>query len=238
MLDGQRIGVVIPAAGNGKRMGTTQPKQFLSLCGKPILVHTLDVFHRIPEIDVIIIAIPANSQAEIKKMLTSHRLDTATILVEGGEHRQDSVYNAIRSMKEHAVEIVLVHDAVRPFITPELVYSLLDAAKSFGAAIPVVRPKETIKKSSDNGFIESSNPRDSLWVVQTPQAFRFDLLSRALEKAYADKYYGTDEAMLVERLGAKVKTVESTYKNIKITTMEDLDLAELWLQKNFFLGTS
>jgi len=230
MVDGQRIGVIIPAAGGGKRMGAIQPKQFLSLLGKPILVHTLEVFHRIPEVDVVIIAVPPDSQSEVKEMLTSHRLDSSTILVDGGEHRQDSVFNALKLMKGQEVNLVLVHDAVRPFITSELVYSLLKAAEAHGAAIPVVRPKETIKRSFGNGYVENSIPRDSLWIVQTPQAFRYELLYRGFEKAYADKFYGTDEAMLVERLGTKVKIVESTYKNIKITTPEDFELAELWLR--------
>jgi 2-C-methyl-D-erythritol 4-phosphate cytidylyltransferase len=232
MLDGQRIGVVIPAAGIGNRMRTSQPKQFMSLLGKPVLVHTLEAFHQIPEIDTMVITVTEDSQSMVRKMVNEYRLETSSYVTKGGEHRQDSVFNGLKFMKEQKVDIVLVHDAVRPFVTAELVYSLLQATIKYGAAIPVVRPKETIKQSSGNGFVEFSIPRDSLWVVQTPQAFRFDLIFNAFEKAYAEKFYGTDEAMLVERIGVKVKTIESSYKNIKITTPEDFELAELWLQKN------
>jgi 2-C-methyl-D-erythritol 4-phosphate cytidylyltransferase len=238
MLDGQRIGVVIPAAGIGTRMGTNLPKQFVPLLGKPLLIYTLEVFHRIPEIDALVLVVSDDSLSKVKTMLNEYHLETSTYLVAGGEHRQDSVFNGLKLMKEHKVDIVLVHDAVRPFVTPELVYALLEAAREYEAAIPVVRPKETIKQSSGDGFVENSIPRDLLWVVQTPQAFRFALLYTAFEKASAEKFYGTDEAMLVERIGTKVKTVESSYKNIKITTPEDFALAELWLRNNILPTTT
>lgn len=238
MKDSQRIGVVIAAAGSGKRMGRNQPKQFMPLLGKPLLVRTLEIFRSIPEIDTTVVVIPEDATTDVEKMLKEYTLDTSTYLVCGGEHRQDSVFNGLKFLKTQSVEIVLVHDAVRPFVTSELVYSLIEETKNYGAAIPVVRPKDTIKQSSGNGFIERSLARDSLWIVQTPQAFRFDVVYRAFEKAYADNFYGTDEAMLVERCGIKVRTVESSYKNIKITTQEDAALAELWLRENAALSST
>ena len=226
MINGKKIGVVVAAGGSGERMGATTSKQLLSLNGETILFRTLKVFQESKEVDVIIISARGEDIASINKIIDANKLSKVISVVRGGQQRQDSVWNGLQALRESNIDVMLVHDAVRPFINHEMISSVANAAIEHGAAVVAVRPKDTIKVSAGNGFATTTLDRENSWIVQTPQAFEFKLLSTAFEKAMRDGFYGTDDASLVERLGEKIKIVEGNYSNIKITTPEDLAFAE------------
>lgn len=215
--------VVLPAAGSGKRMGAGQNKLFLQLAGKPILVHTLLVFEQDINCTGIWLAVKDEEREMIKSLLDEHRITKVKGLPTGGQERQHSVHSCIKQMKN--VGIVLVHDAARPFIIESIIKQLAETAYFQGAAIAGVRVKDTMKVVRD-GIIEETIDRELLWSIQTPQAFRFDLLAEAEDVAEKVGFLGTDEAMLVERLGHKIHVVESSYENVKMTTKEDLLFGE------------
>lgn len=218
-----KVGAIIPAAGRGTRIGATVPKQFLELKGKPLLHHTLKVFEACEAVDFVVLVMPqADVEASGDEWL--HGYGIVRKVVAGGEQRQDSVFNGFQVL-EKGTEIVVVHDGVRPFSTAQMIAETVDAAKKYGAAITAIPVSDTIKKAVD-GFVERTIPRDGLWRVQTPQAFQYDLLKKAFEKASADSYYGTDEGALIEYLGERVKIVPGSELNIKITRREDLVLGE------------
>lgn len=218
-----RYEVVLPAAGSGKRMGAGQNKLFLTLVDKPILVHTLSVFERDENCTGIWLAVKDEEREFIESLLANYHITKVKGLPTGGAERQHSVYSCIKEMQ--AVEVVLVHDAARPFITIPTIAQLATIAYEKGAAIAGVRVKDTMKVV-ENGLIKETVDRDSLWMIQTPQAFRFDLLAQAEDVAEKVGFLGTDEAMLVERLGHDIHIVESSYENVKMTTQEDLLFGE------------
>lgn len=220
--------VVLPAAGSGKRMGAGQNKLFLKLLEKPILIHTLEVFQQDPFCTGIWLAVKPEERIYIQELLDEYRITKVKGLPDGGAERQHSVHSCMKEMEQ--VDIVLVHDAARPFITHAIIANLVQSAHDFGAAIAGVRAKDTMKKVR-NGVIEETVDRDSLWMIQTPQAFRFDLIVEAEDVAEKVGFLGTDEAMLVERLGHIVHIVESSYENVKMTTQEDLLFGEAILRK-------
>jgi len=219
--------VVLPAAGSGKRMGAGKNKLFLLLANKPILIHTLEVFQRDGNCTGIWLAVKPEERDYIQQLLEEYRITKVKGLPSGGNERQHSVHSCIKEMNQ--VEIVLVHDAARPFITTPVIEKLVLAAKEKGAAIAGVRAKDTMKKVAD-GIIVETVDRDNLWSIQTPQAFQFDLIKEAEDIAEKVGFLGTDEAMLVERLGHQVHIVESTYENVKITTKEDILFGEAIIQ--------
>ncbi len=218
-----RYEVVLPAAGSGKRMGAGQNKLFLQLAEKPILMHTLAVFEEDVNCTGIWLAVKPEERSTIEEMIERYGITKVKGLPAGGEERQHSVHSCIKEMEQ--VEIVLVHDAARPFITHDIISQLAQMAKEKGAAIAGVRAKDTMKKVRGTLITETID-RDSLWMIQTPQAFRFDLLAEAEDVAEKVGFLGTDEAMLVERLGHEVHIVESSYENVKMTTKEDLLFGE------------
>ncbi|WP_336636340.1 2-C-methyl-D-erythritol 4-phosphate cytidylyltransferase [Lysinibacillus fusiformis] len=220
--------VVLPAAGSGKRMGAGQNKLFLKLLKKPILIHTLEVFQQDPFCTGIWLAVKPEERIYIQELLDEYRITKVKGLPDGGAERQHSVHSCMKEMQQ--VDIVLVHDAARPFIAHDIIANLVQSAHNFGAAIAGVRAKDTMKKVR-NGVIEETVDRDSLWMIQTPQAFRFDLIVEAEDVAEKVGFLGTDEAMLVERLGHTVHIVESSYENVKMTTQEDLLFGEAILRK-------
>lgn len=227
-MDNVQYEVVLPAAGSGKRMGAGQNKLFLELLEKPILIHTLEVFEQDENCTGIWLAVKSEERAVIQKMLANYGISKVKGLPDGGAERQHSVHACMKEMEQ--VDIVLVHDAARPFITRDIIANLVQSANNFGAAIAGVRAKDTMKKVR-NGIIEETVDRESLWMIQTPQAFRFDLIVEAEDVAEKVGFLGTDEAMLVERLGHEVHIVESNYENVKMTTKEDLLFGEAILRK-------
>jgi len=222
---------IIPAGGAGKRLKAQKAKQYLLLDHLPVLVHTLKIFQQAEIVDEIILVLPPDDVTSAQKQLINkYGLTKVTAVVAGGKERQDSVRNGLAAINSKC-DIVVIQDAVRPFVTQELIHQVVAAAKSFGAASVGVKAKDTIKETKKDNLVAATIPRQNLWLTQTPQAFKFDLLKKAYTAAYRDKYYGTDDASLVERIGAKVKMIDGSYENIKITTPEDLIMAEA-LMKN------
>lgn len=222
------LGVIIPAAGLGKRMGSKLPKQYLELCGKPLIYQTLQKFRRFPQVKVIVE--PARVENFRQEIFEAYDFPRTWEVVAGGEARQDSVRNGFLAL-EKATEIVLVHDGVRPLISSELIDEVIAEAGRSQAAIIAVAVKDTIKEMTTNGKIVRTVDRTKLWRAQTPQAFSYALFARAQEAALKDGFIGTDEASLVERLGVEVSIVPGDERNLKVTTAEDLLLAEMFLEK-------
>jgi len=223
-----KVGAIIPAAGRGKRIGASVPKQFLEIQGRPLLHHTLTVFASCKLIDYVVLVMP---RADVDEMGEDwlNKYEIVRKVVVGGEQRQDSVYNGFSSLEE-GTDIVVVHDGVRPFTTPQMITATVEAAQQHGAAITAIPVSDTVKQAAD-GFVKQTVSRDGLWRVQTPQAFQCGLLQQAFKKAKKDSYYGTDEGSLVEYLGERVKIVPGSELNIKITRKEDLVLGESLLSR-------
>ena len=223
-----KVGVIIPAAGRGKRIGASIPKQFLEIQGRPLLHHTLTVFASCKLIDYVVLVMPRADVNEVgKDWMNKYKIVQEVVV--GGEQRQDSVYNGFNSL-EKGTDIVVVHDGVRPFTTPQMITATVEAAQQYGAAITAIPVSDTVKQAAD-GFVKQTVSRDGLWRVQTPQAFQYGLLQQAFKKAKKDSYYGTDEGSLVEYLGERVKIVPGSELNIKITRKEDLVLGESLLSR-------
>lgn len=220
------VGVVIPAAGQGKRMGSKVSKQFLLLDGHPILIHTLRLFETHPQVDEIILVMKKDELAGTKEMLRSYGFTKINAVVEGGRERQESVYMGLQHCQS---EWILIHDAVRPFVTHEALDRLIEEIKRTQAAILAVPVKDTIKQINGDGWVSHTPARSELVSVQTPQGFGRELILRAHREAHGQSEWATDDSMLIEQMGIPVKVVEGEYTNIKITTPEDLVLAEkIW----------
>lgn len=209
-------------------MGTKESKQYLQLADKPILVHTLELFERIGDVKEIALVVGSDDVERCREWLGRYGLTKVTAVMAGGKERQHSVHIGLKSI---TAEWVMVHDGVRPLVTKEAVHACCEQARRVGAAVLAVPVKDTIKQVDDNGVIVATPDRRSLWAIQTPQAFRHALLLNAHERADADGFVGTDDAMVVERTGAPVAVAEGDYTNIKITTPDDLPWAEFLLQK-------
>ncbi|KAF0993505.1 2-C-methyl-D-erythritol 4-phosphate cytidylyltransferase [Geobacillus sp. TFV-3] len=214
---------IVLAAGRGKRMNAGMNKQFLELGGEPLIVRTLNVFERDERCTRIVLVVNPAERSRFEQLLARFHIRKVAALTDGGEERQHSVYNGLQALAGE--EIILIHDGARPFVRVRHLHELADAAIQYGAAIPAVRVKDTIKKV-DGLFVEQTMDRSSLWAVQTPQAFRLSLIMEAHEAAKQAGYLGTDDASLVERIGKPVKIIEGDYRNIKLTTPEDLLFAE------------
>lgn len=219
----------------GKRPAAS--KQFSELGGTPILIHTLRKFAASPEISEIYIALRGNEIAGFRARLEEEGKDISARkveLVEGGEHRQQSVAHAIAAVSAAPDDIVLVHDAVRPFVTHEIIRDVIVAARKYGAAIAGLPAMDTIKqveRTAEGALITATVPRERVVMAQTPQGFRYSVLKKAFDEATADGFVGTDEASLVERSGHRVAVVMGSPRNIKITTPADMELAEFFLKQ-------
>jgi 2-C-methyl-D-erythritol 4-phosphate cytidylyltransferase len=217
---------IMVAAGAGVRMKSPMRKQYLLLQDRPILTHTLSVFEKCAAISRIYLVVPEKDFDFIyKSILTCCCKNKEVVLVIGGKERQDSVFNGLGALDSDE-KFVVVHDGVRPLIFPEMIEQCLQGAFKYHACIMGLAVRETIKQVNNEHFIQKTLNRDTLWMAQTPQAFEYDLLKKAHDKAKVDNYHGTDDASLVERLGVKVKMIPGTPCNIKITTPEDLLLAQ------------
>jgi len=222
------VGAVIVAAGSGRRMNQRVKKQFLELGGKPILFHTLSVFDRCPEVDRLVVVVPAEDIDYCRNWInTASHLQKSVKVVPGGSERQQSVFNGLMACEFLSDDdIVLIHDGVRPFLGRELLEACIHAAERHGACIAGAQAVDTMKRVSASGMIECTLERDSIWVAQTPQAFRYGLILDAHREAQRDGFLGTDDSALVERLGRPVHLVPGSRANIKVTTPADLLLAE------------
>lgn len=220
-----QISAIIAAGGRGKRMNSALSKQFLCIKGHPILSYTLNIFEAVDEIKEIVLVVgPADIDYTREHIIKKYRYKKVR-MVEGGQERQDSVYNGLKGLSPQT-DIVVIHDAVRPFVKRDMIFKSIEMAKTYkavGVAVPV---KDTIKVVGEDGFVKSTPERKNLWAIQTPQTFDYDLIVYAHEKARRDGFYGTDDTVLVERLGHNVKIIEGAYENLKITTPEDIIIAE------------
>lgn len=226
-----KVIALIPAAGMGKRMGADINKQYLSLCGMPIVARTIAIFDQAPFVDDIYVITPA---AEIpycrEHVVERYSFAKVRAIVPGGKERQHSVLNGLRAVEDAADDdVVLIHDGVRPFVTQHILERSVDVARQFDGALTAVPAKDTVKIVT-NGIVTATPPRETIWQAQTPQSFRYGVIRAAHEIAEAEDFLGTDDASLVERLGREVHIVPGDYCNIKITTPEDLVLAEAFLK--------
>lgn len=222
---------VVVAAGKGIRMGHTVNKVYLPIAGKPVLYYSLKVFDEIDWIKEIV-AVVSKEEMEYcqENVIKKYFFKKPVKLVEGGSERQYSVYNGIINTEEDC-EIIAIHDGARPLVEKETVIKALKEAYLHKAAAVGVPVKDTIKVVDGKNFILNTPDRKYLWAIQTPQVFERNLIIKAHQKALEDGFLGTDDTVLVERLGYKVKVVEGDYRNIKITTPEDLIVAEAFLKK-------
>jgi len=233
-----KVIVVIPAAGLGTRMSSaagtlkSKSKQFFELQGTPILVHTLRKFARCAEVSEIVVALRQNEKPAFQEQIAKENFRKPIRVVEGGEHRQNSVANALAALQADSDDIVLVHDAVRPFVDQDTIAGVIEAVKKYGAAIAGVPAVDTVKqveRTADGAVVIATVPRERMVLAQTPQGFRYGLLKQAFDEATADGFMGTDEASLIERNGRTVHVVMGSPRNMKITTPADLELAEFFL---------
>jgi 2-C-methyl-D-erythritol 4-phosphate cytidylyltransferase len=220
------VTAIIVAAGKGTRMQDPLRKQYLSLAGIPILARTLSVFNNCSLIDNIYLVVPQNDFDFCRdNILTADQHSRKIRLVCGGARRQDSVYNGLKEVKP-ACRIVVIHDGVRPFVQNDQVAACIKGAREFGACILGIPAYDTLKQADKSDFIVKTLRRDDVWLALTPQAFHSELIIKAHERARAEGYAATDDASLVERMGINVKIIRGSRINIKITSKEDLRIAE------------
>lgn len=224
-----RTTAIIPAAGSGNRMNRDVSKQYLTLRGKPILAHTLEVLEASSLVDAILLVVPLQDMESVRTaVLAPWNMKKAVGIIAGGKERQDSVRAGIEAL-DQGTELVLIHDGVRPLIRVELIERCIRAAQSEGAVTVGVPVKDTVKEVDSEGRVLRTCNRSVLRLTQTPQVFRRDIIENAHREAARDGYRGTDDTSLVERLGIAVRMIPGDYRNIKITTPEDLVVAEALL---------
>lgn len=220
-----KIGIVIPAAGQGKRMGAGYNKQFLTLMGQPILAHTVKLFEDSSCVSEIVIVGAENDVAIIEELVRHHKFDKVVAICKGGAQRQDSVHAGVQALSP-TIQRVVVHDGARPLLTLQVFHRFLGETEGFSAAIMGIELKDTVKRVDTFGKVIDTLPRERLRAVQTPQIFDRGILEEAHHQAATVGYYGTDDASLLEWMGYPVQMVEGSQENIKVTTPEDLWLAE------------
>jgi 2-C-methyl-D-erythritol 4-phosphate cytidylyltransferase len=226
--------VILPAAGLGTRMAGPQPKQFLSLDGVPILIHSLRAFASAPRVAAIYVAVRKTEVERVQAQIAEYGFADRVRVVEGGDNRQESVSHALAALAAELDDIVLVHDAVRPLIDTATIERTIDAVIEHGAAIvglPAIDTIKQVERTAHGALITSTIPREFVVLAQTPQGFRYGLLQKAFAEAQADGFVGTDEASLVERADLPVAVVPGSQINLKITRPGDLELAEFYLHQ-------
>ncbi len=221
---------IIVAAGKGRRMGAGINKQFLNIKGKPILYYSLSVFSKHPFIDGIILVCSSDEIDYCKEQIVEkYNIKKVVKIVSGGKERQDSVLSGLRAISD--CDVVLIHDGARPFVSYKIIEDGINHAKTYGACTCGINPKDTIKIKNNDGFSEGTLDRSKLFCVQTPQCFKYDLIMECHEKLIQDCGFVTDDSSVIERYGKKVYLYEGSYSNIKITTQEDLLIAESIIQQ-------
>lgn len=226
-----RVGAVIAAAGRGTRLGAAGPKVLLPLCGIPIVVRATLPFQRSPWVHEIVVVACEEALEDVRRCVGRYGLSKVRSVVTGGPERQDSVGLGLAALG--ACDVVLVHDGARPLVDESLIEDVVRAASEFGAAVPAIPVRDTLKRVDDDRVTETVS-RTGLWAAQTPQGFRSALLRSAHARARSDGVRGTDDAFLVERLGHPVRVIPGRVHNLKVTTPEDLAVAEAlvrWLER-------
>lgn len=225
-----KVGVVIPAAGQGRRMGASTNKQFLTLAGRPLLAHTVETFQTSSHIAEIVIVGSADDIPLIQRMVSEYRLDKVVQIPIGGAQRQQSVYAGVQALSS-AIQRVVVHDGARPLLTLADLNRFLEETEDDVAAIMAVPVKDTVKRVDAQGLVVETPPREYLRAVQTPQVFERSVLEKAHKLAEVEDFFGTDDASLLEWMGYPVRVVDGPIENLKVTTPEDLWLAEYIMQQ-------
>lgn len=211
-------------------MGTDVPKSLLPIAGVPMIIHTLRKFDAAKLVDEVVIVTSEALLSQLPELIQSHGIRKVTAVVLGGKERQDSVRMGFEACDPDHCEVVLVHDAARPLVSPDEIDATVLAARKNGAAILGAPLKETIKQVENTQIVKTID-RSVLWGAQTPQAFRYEIFARAVAESLHHDFLGTDEAAIVERTGTTVTMVRGSYRNIKVTTPEDAEIAEMWLSK-------
>ena len=220
------VSAIIAAAGKSVRMNNTVPKQYRHLAGSPLVSYSLLTLDACPDIEDIFLVVPRGDMNYCQNsILEPLKLQKRIRLVLGGAFRQESVYNGLVAISRQTTTVV-IHDGARPFVRPDHLSACILGAKEFGACILAIPADDTLKHVVDKDVIKTTLPRDSIWLAQTPQAFQYDLILKAHEAARRDGFIGTDDALLVERLGKNIKAIKGCKTNIKITTREDLAVAQ------------
>lgn len=214
--------LIIPASGSGSRFGLKTPKQFFKINGKEIIVHTLNRFNSVKEIKSIFVSVRNEYVQKVIKLAAKHKLNKVDNILVGGELRQDSVYNALLSIKANKGDRIIVHDAVRPYVSFKLLKKLMQESHKYDCVIPAIKITDTIKQTDKDNFVVKTVPRNNLWSVQTPQIFEYSKILMAFKHAIKYKFVGTDEAALMEYAGYNVKILEGDTANIKITSRKDI----------------
>ena len=216
--------VIVTAAGSSRRMGGTN-KLLLPLGGKPLLVHTLSYFDRHPLVRGVVVSAPAEQRELYMGLVREHGLNKVSKIVAGGAERQDSIRNALEALGCGPEEAVAIHDGARPCLTGDLLERLLKALDEAEGSLPMVAVKDTIKRVDEQGRVLETLIRSELYAAQTPQVFRFLAIMEAHQRAHSEGYLGTDDCSLIEHYGGTIRAVEGDYRNLKVTTPEDLELA-------------
>lgn len=232
---------IVLAGGSGSRMKSAVPKQLLKVLGRPLLYYSLYAFEKSPMTNVVLVTPPGAENAYTAEFKDGYGFSKIAAVVPGGEERCDSVYNALRAIREQGLpsDYVLIHDGARACVTGGIIRDMMEGAERYGAAVAAVPSKDTVKVADPEGFVGATPDRNILWNIQTPQAFETGLITSAFERMYASAEANgdrpehiTDDSMVVERYGAhKVKLIEAAYTNIKVTTPEDIMLCEEILKK-------
>ena len=226
MFEEKRISAIILAGGSGRRMADSTPKQYLEICGKPILNYSIDAFESAESISEIILVVPHGQVEYCRQMIVEPwNYSKVTRIIEGGTTRQESSLKGILVTSQGS-SFVMIHDGARPFVQSQEIENMVKEMTGKSAVIIAVQVKDTIKRVSENAVIEETLERSNLWAAMTPQAFKRDLIIKAHEKAVESGHQATDDASLVEIMGEKVHIMEGNYMNMKITTKEDLVIGE------------
>ena len=215
---------IIPAGGKGKRGGTETPKQYLKFQGKELIVYTLEVFQKNDLVDEIIIATETPYFSILNKIKKDYNLTKISQVIEGGEERQDSVYNALKSIKSNDDDLIAVHDAARPLLPDNILIKAINTAKEKGSALVCLKARDTLLKGDK--IVKEYIDRSEIYYVQTPQIFKYGDLMNAMKKAYEKNFIGTDESMLIKELGIDINIVEGSMLNFKVTTATDIEMFE------------
>ncbi|MBN2467928.1 MAG: 2-C-methyl-D-erythritol 4-phosphate cytidylyltransferase [Deltaproteobacteria bacterium] len=228
-MEAKNVALIL-AAGKGERMKGAREKAFTLVLGKPLLAWTLGVFGSYPHIHEVIVVVPRHREREVTEEILEPYALSGVRLVSGGIHRQDSMHNGFHTIAEPC-NVVVIHDGARPLVEKEIIGRVMDAAQIHGASVAAVPLKDTVKVGDLRGMVRGTPDRNSLWAVQTPQGYQYSVIKEALAAATKDRFYGTDDASLVERIGKPVKIVTGSYENLKVTTPEDVVVAEAILRE-------
>ena len=213
---------IIPSGGTGSRFGSEIPKQYLKVKGKELIAHTLEIFQASEFIDEIVVAAQTEYFELLNTIKDKYNISKLTKIIEGGKERQDSVYNALSSLSACNDDLIAVHDAARPLLTQKILNNAIESAKNLGNSVVAIKARDTLIDSSHNEL--NYLDRNNVYYIQTPQTFRYDILKKAFDSAIAGNFYGTDESVIVNKIGEKIHFTDGLIRNFKITTQSDFDL--------------